>query len=305
MRGALVVLLIVLGGCGTGSWSDRLPPRLLESEISEDGKEIQLRFDEPIASAEASVDGASTTLGEAEGPTVPLLLPQGLEPGSGHVWEAEVVDASRNTSSVAGKFYAPNEDPATLRLNEVRVAGSGSRSDFVELRVEREGGLGGWTLEAWTGPKARQRLVLPDLGVHAGELIVVRFRPPEEPTDTVASAHEYWLAEAKGLSPTKGAIVLRQHPDGPVAEALVYSKKAGEGSTLAEAAGLASTEELDPTGCTPTRTWSRVEGGWIITATGGATPGAPNSLTPWAGPPSSRGGSTTTKERRKRRGLPR
>jgi hypothetical protein len=238
---------------------------------------------------------------------VPIVLPGGLPPGSGHLWEAEVVDPSRNTTSVAGKFYAPNERPASLRLNEVRIAGSGNRSDFVELRVEADGNLGGWTLEAWTTPQARQRLVLPDAPANKGDLVVVRFRTPEEPTDTAPTAREYWPSEAKGLSPTKGVIVLRPAPQGEPLEALVYSKKPGDAVVLAEAAGWTGAGELDPTGCTPTRTWSRLEdGGWIVTATGGSTPGEPNSSTPWEGLISSRAGSTTTKERTKppRRAVP-
>lgn len=283
------VTLLGLLGCGVVPQGDLNPPRLMETEVSADGQELALSFDEPLFGAESGIDHEPLRPTAVEGTQVKVPLPQGMTPGTGHVWSAEVADERENVTTVGGKFHAPNPNPAGVRLNEVRVAGSGTHTDMVELRVEAGGSLGGWTVEVWTGPEARQRTVLPDRVVTTGSLVVVRYRSPEEPTDTADGALEYWQAESKGLPGTKGLVVLRQKPDGAPTDGLLYSKKPGEAQDLGVAVGWLG-PELDPTGCTATRTWCRTDGPpaeWIIVATGGATPGGANRLTPWAGPTSS------------------
>jgi len=269
----------------------------METEVSADGQELALSFDESLGGAVSAVDHGVTQPTPVDGPRVKVPLPGGMKPGSGHVWTAEVSDEQTNVTSVGGKFYAPNPRPAGVRLNEVRVAGSGTHTDMVELRIEAGGSLGGWTIEAWSGPEARQRTVLPDVEVAAGDLIVVRYKAPDEASDTAPGARQFWQTEGKGLAGTKGLVLLRPHPDGKPTDGLLYSKKPGEGLPLATAAGWVG-PEFDPTGCTATRTWCRTDDAanpWIIVTSGSSTPGAANALTPWAGPPSSHGETPKTK----------
>lgn len=288
-------MLIAVVACEPPPY-DTLPPRLLSSQVAADGSVVELTFDEPLARAEVRVDEASPTLISVESTRVKVPLPSGLRAGSGHVWTAEVTDPQNNVTTVAGKFHAANQRPALLRLNEVRIAGAGTHTDFVELRVEAPGSLGGWTVEVWSGPESRQRLVLPDEEVSVGAFVVVRYKGAQESTDSAPGAIEFWQTDGKGIPGTKGLILLKERSDAEAREGLLYAKKPGEAAALAEAAGWTDRTEKDPSGCTATRTWSRTDAGedWLITANGGSTPGGPNKLKAWAGPPSTRDGTPKT-----------
>ena len=314
----LVALIFLLASCSPPRW-DTTPPRLLEAEVSADGKQLTLEFDEPVA--EATTGGDFTTEkapARVEGEQVKVVLPPGLKPGKGYQWTAEVKDAGTNLTSLAGRFYGPNDHPAGLRLNEVRIAGSGTHTDLVELRVESPGSLGGWTLEALSGPETRQKIILPDVTVAVGEFVVVHYRPTgatEEKNETSTpdasggsdadpTAWDFWQPEGKGLSGVKGVLLLRPSPGAAPIDGLVYSSRPEEGTALAQAAGWQG-EERSPEGCTATRTWSRTDDltpNWIITATGGATPGRPNSVIPWAGSANRSGTPKTKGGKRRRRG---
>jgi hypothetical protein len=308
----------VLTGCEPPPPEDRRPPQLIDTRVSPSGQELTLEFDEPVAQASTGGDFSprppeATVAGE----TVSVGLPGGLKPGRGYHWTAEVTDAGQNVTSVQGKFYGPNAHPAALRLNEVRIAGSGAHTDLVELRVEAPGSLGGWTLDAY-GTPARQRFILPDCSVAQGDFVVVHLKPAglEAEKDETSlpdasggaeaepQAWDFWLREGKGLSAVKGAVVLRPRPDAAPTDALLYGKNPGDGDPLAAAAGWTGREQLNPEGATATRTWSRTDETpprWILTANGGATPGKANKLTPWAGPTSSRKAVSKSKGRRVRR----
>ena len=297
----MLLLGLVVMACQPSPPPDLLPPQLLGASVDTGGHDLSLQFSEPVEEAQAEVeDPPSPEPARIEGPTVKVPLPRTLKPGQDYRWKAEVKDAQKNLTSVAGRFYGPNSHPAGLRLNEVRVAGSGTKTDLIELRVEADGSLGGWTLEVWSGPEAKQRLVFPDVEVTAGQFVVVdcRAAPKNSTQKSADSSAAYVLPASKGLSATKGFLALRQSPTGPITDGLLYSKVAGQGVPIAQAAGWNGTDELDPSGCTATRTWSRtdeVPAKWLLVANGCATPGSANKLTPWAGPPSIPVDSATTK----------
>jgi hypothetical protein len=273
---------------------DTRPPVLIDAQVSDDGSAVALTFDEPVASVRAGGDVAPSPAPAVAGPKVTVALARDLKPGRPYQWSAEVADPGNNETSLAGRFYGPNGHPAALRLNEVRIAGSGDHPDFVELRAEAGGNLGGWTLEVRSSASSATKLVLPDQTVEPGDLVVVwtKAPPPGE-----AGTPSYLLAGAKGLPGTKGTVVLRPAPGKEPVDGLAWAAKPGEGEALARASGWTAPGELDPAGCTSTRTWSRTDegGGWILTATGGATPGRPNKAIPWAGPPASRPATPKTK----------
>jgi len=307
-----LVLVFALLGCEPLPPADNRPPRLMDTLVSETGTELALDFDEPVVEATAGGNFAQAPATKVEGDRVKVALPPNLKPGKDYRWTAEVKDAGSNLTSVAGRFYGPNDHAAGLRLNEVRIAGSGTHTDMVELRVESSGSLGGWTVDAYASVESRQRLVLPDRQVSAGELVVVHYKPTGDPaekdetasadasggSDADPAAWDFWQPEGRGLSAVKGLVALRARPDSPPLDALLYSKAPGDGSPLAEAAGWKERDELSPDGCTATRTWSRTDDAtptWIVTANGGATPGKPNKLTPWGGPTSTRKTPTKSK----------
>ncbi len=280
MRTFIVGALFGLAGCIPSVWQTT-PPQLIAAVVNADANELALEFDKPVAGAVVGGD-VGPAAPRVQGQRVTAGLAPGLKAGGRYVWSAEVKDSAGNQTSVAGRFYGPNDHPASLRLNEVRVAGSGDHTDFVELKVAAAGSLGGWTLDAYTGPDARQRLVFPDVGVTEGELVVVRYR--EGVSDT-RGAREFRVPQPKGLSATKGLLALRPSPaEGPL-DALLYSKVAGEAAALAATAGWTGRDELNPENCTATRTWNRTAAGsWVLSANGGASPGQPNSTTVWSGP---------------------
>ena len=276
MRMVVFAVMLILSGCVPSPWQ-ATPPQLLSAVVSAQTNGLALEFDKPVERVTVGGDVAKVPVVTGKRVTV-ALAPQ-LTPGKRYGWSAEVNDSGGNQTSVAGRFYGPNDHAASLRLNEIRVSGSGDHTDFVELRAERAGSLGGWTVDVYAGPDARQRLVLPDTAVARGELLVVRYRAGNSDTK---GAREFGQREGKGLSATKGLIVLRPEPGAAPSDGLLYAKTAGDGAPLAQAAGWSGTDELNPESCTPTRTWNRNEDGhWFVSANGGATPGQPNSTTVW------------------------
>ena len=169
MRYFSFFLALTLLGCEPIPPGDTQPPRLVETVVSDKGGELSLVFDEPLAEAKAGGDFTPEAEATVDGGRVRVVLPADLKPGKGYRWTAEVQDAEHNLTSVTGRFYGPNDHPAGLRLNEVRIAGSGTHTDFVELAVVKAGSLGGWTIDVFSGPEARQRMVLPDKAVSAGD----------------------------------------------------------------------------------------------------------------------------------------
>jgi hypothetical protein len=270
--------------------------------VSSETHELALEFDKPVN--QIAMDGdINARSPRVDGSRVTVDLAPRLTPGKRYAWSAEVKDAGGNQTSVAGRFYGPNDHPALLRLNEVRVAGAGEHTDFVELKVERAGSLGGWTLDAYTAADARQRLVLPDKAVAKGELIVIRYR--EGPSDT-KGALEFRLPDGKGLSATKGLLVLRPEPAGSPTDGLLYSKTPGDGAPLGRSGGWTDSSELNPEACTSTRTWNRTEdGSWFLSANGGATPGQPNTTTVWTSTPKKKPKSSAKANPRGSRRVPR
>ncbi len=289
--------LLLTVSCVPSPWHTT-PPQLLAAVVDGERRELALEFDQPVdrAALSGDVDAASVTV---EGARVTGALNKGLVPGKRYGWAADIQDRAGNQTTLAGRFYGPNDHPAMLRLNEVRVAGSGDHTDFVELSAQSAGSLGGWTLDVYASSESRQRLVLPDTPVTKGELVVVRYI--DGPSDT-KGAREFRPPEGKGLSAAKGLLILRPSPSAPPTDGLLYSKTPGAGADLARDLGWSSAE-LNPEYCTPTRTWNRVGDGWMLAATGGATPGQPNSTTIWAGPTTPRKPSKT-KSRPRRDSIP-
>jgi hypothetical protein len=288
--------LLAFSGCVPSPWQTT-PPQLIAAVVDGAANELALEFDKPVAEATVGGDLAPTAP-RVDGPKVTAALAEDLKPGGRYGWSAEVKDSGGNQTSVAGRFYGPNDHPASVRLNEVRVAGSGDHTDFVELKVEAAGSLGGWTLDAYTGADAKQRLVFPDVAVKAGELIVVRYR--DGASDT-RGAREFRPAQPKGLSASKGLLALRPTPADPPSDALLYSKDSGGAAAIAQAAGWQGRDELNPEYCTATRTWNRTAtGAWVLSANGGATPGQPNGTTVWGGPTPKKTAKPKARRRRPR-----
>ena len=310
---------LFLTGCAPLPLFDTMPPQLVDTLVSPDGSELALDFDEPVTEAKAETDAsAQAPTPTVEGARVKVSLPRGLKPGRDYRWTAEVRDTGGNLTSVSGRFYGPNDHPASLRLSEIRVAGSGKHTDFVELKVLTGGSLGGWTVDAFSGPESRQRTALPDIDASSGDFVVIHYKPTGDPaeknesdsretsggSDTEPTAWDFWQTDGKGLSAVKGLVALRSRPDGPITDALLYSQHQGEAADIADAAGWPDRQELDPDGCTATRTWCRTEEPapvWMLVANGHATPGKPNRLTPWVAPTSIRSRSSKTRARPKRR----
>lgn len=317
IRPDVLFLCLALTGCQAPPVIDLQPPRLLDAGLSADGDELALNFDEPVSTVEAGGDfSAKPVLPGVAGARVSVPLPADLKPGKAYLWTAEVKDKGNNLTSLAGRFYGPNDHPARLRLNEIRIAGSGPHQDLVELEAETAGSLGGWTVEVWSSPTAKQKKILPDVTVEPGTLIVVHGKVTGDPgeqderaptdasgADTAPAAWDFWLADGKGFPGTKGLVVLRPAPDQPPVDGLLYASQPGDGAPLAAAAGWPGRDQLDPKGCTATRTWCRGEGpeaDWVLVTTGAATPGQPNRIIPWEGVASSRKGTPRTKGRKNR-----
>lgn len=271
------------------------PPRLTSLE-ARDGRTLLLEFDLPLLQAEFSLLDDDGLLGNSQ-----VLWDQNLliidwthqaTPGQLYRFLVRAEAMEGGVMSYQGNWRSPNLNPAQIQLNEVNLAGSSTRPDWIELKVIEKGNLGG--LELLTGQGAKINTYrFPALEVNRGDFVLVHYKltghegeVDELKTkdsalgpETSALAWDLWAHEAPGLVATKGMVALVGQ------DLLAYDNK---GLGLPENTPEASNWfgiPLNPTGITATRTLIRLKNGvlparaldWGIGASGKSSPGQENT----------------------------
>lgn len=240
-----------LPGMIEGDWQ----PPVLATVRAAGVAEVELLFDEPVSLRELTTEPAlGPADSHAEGAALRLHFDAPLEPGAEYWLDATVEDAGGNISSVLVSVYGHNPGLPPVLINEVVCEGSGSRPDWVELRAQEAGNLGGMTLYEGSPGIWDSRYVFPAMEVEAGDYLVVHFKPSGDPaeqdefSDRTASGGanssdtgwDVWVRGGDGIPNSTGALTLTRSPGGGVMDALLYTTKFYDAADELRGFGLAS-----------------------------------------------------------------
>lgn len=231
------------------------------------------------------------------------------------------VASADNSTLMFGSFFSGfNDNVPRMVLSEVQTeySSSNKKCEYIELYIQSDGNLGGVCLySASDGDDSTYEF--PPIEVKAGEFVVVHFRKIEENcidetgTDlslsagqnTSPAARDLWVDNQKARLAKTNVILLEERKNGTVLDALLLGEskktdwpKAEYEYAAARAAacgawlgGSGFESALISDRLTTTRTASRQgdlqtaqAGGkenWLVTATGTASPGKPNSDKPY------------------------
>lgn len=228
LASALMLLLLTIGcGCnqeGPGcinlfAQQDSTPPMLLSAKAI-DTATITLQFSEELRASSITllVNGVENTNHLYKRETIMLYLTSPMPIASSTRLEGRVEDLWGNSTRFALEVWAYNPNRACVLINEFSTKGSGASPDRVELLVTKAGNLSGLTLANGVGPYAKDRCILGDKRVFAGDFIVVSFQ---------AGSDAYQSEHLGGLSSNNGCIVVTESPDwqSPIIDAVLYSNK--------------------------------------------------------------------------------
>lgn len=302
----LLLFLLVATSCGCNqqgpesidlfAQQDSTPPKLLSAKAI-DTATITLKFSEELRSKSIrlQVNGVKDTNYLCKRESITLYLTSAMDIASSTRLEGRVEDLWGNSMCFTIEVWAHNPNRAGLLINEFSTKGSGNNPDRVELRIIKAGNLAGITVANGVGPFAKDRCILGDTKVYAGDFIVIAFQ--EGGTDT-----GYRSEYLGGLSSNNGCITVTESPDweSPILDAVLYSNRTtttfgGFGSRETEQEALLlyqgrhwdsplAEKAIDSTNSTATRTLCRnnysdtnSELDWYVCDTKGASFGGENS----------------------------
>lgn len=227
----LLILLLLTTSCGCNqegpdsinlfAQQDSTPPKLLSAKAV-DTATIALKFNEELRDKSITllVNGKENTNYLYKRETIMLYLTSVMPIASSTRVEGRVEDLRGNSTRFSIEVWAHTPNPASLLINEFSTKGSGNNPDRVELLVTKGGNLAGITIANGVGPNAKDRCILGDKNVFAGDFLVVAFQQGSQPP-------EYSSEHLGGLSSNNGSITVTQSPnwESPVIDAVLYSNK--------------------------------------------------------------------------------
>ncbi|MDR3303563.1 MAG: hypothetical protein LBS86_04040 [Treponema sp.] len=263
-----------------------------------------LHFDRPLE-IESISNGAQVTV------MLKQAIPEGISLSADLLVQAERGD----TLNVLIPFTSRNSHIPSIRITELRTEYSKPKVEFVEFKTASAGNLGSLRVFIASNGMDAPVFTFPSVEVRSGEYILVHLRSLEEGlldetgpsraaspgTEAPADARDFWVPGTGKLLRKTDAVLLMDQDD-KILDAVLLSDNtdpAWAKSTLTEAAALLKaqnvwkgtgnlllpTDAVPSTGTTATRSISRAEAradsdsaaDWYVTATSGASPGAPNS----------------------------
>ena len=220
---------------------------------------VAVSFDEEVRLINARIDPSRQIVESRwEDGALELVVDQELSPGTEYWIDALVEDTAGNRSSLLVSVYGLNTDLPAVLINEFVCEASGNHGDWVELLIVEDGNLGGMTLYEGTPQDWDSRKVLPPVGVHAGDRVIVHFKPQgtadeiDEISDPSAGggrnthpeAFDFWVDGGDGIPNTTGGLVLTEAPEGEIVDAVLYTTKRYEAADDLRGFGLAGQLEL-------------------------------------------------------------
>ncbi|NBK20823.1 MAG: hypothetical protein EOM68_02215 [Spirochaetia bacterium] len=226
-----LLLLLLSTSCGCNqqgpeitnlfAQKDSTPPKLLSAKAI-DTATISIRFSEELhsKSIKLEVNGVKNTNYLCVRDTLMLYLTSPMEIASSTRLEGRVEDPWGNSTSFAIDVWAHNPNRAGILINEFSTKGSANNPDRVELRITKAGNLAGITIANGVGPSAKDRCILGDKKVFAGDFVVIAFQQGDAGIQNVSE-------QTGGLSSNNGCITVTESPDweSPILDAVIYSNK--------------------------------------------------------------------------------
>jgi hypothetical protein len=242
--GALLVATIITGCTALpelpemirGDWQ---PPILVATE-ARDTDRIALVFDEEVALCEAALDPDHAVVASRwHDGALKLHIEPAMTAGTEYWIDATVEDVAGNISSILVSAWGLNTELPEILINEFVCEGSGTRPDWVELRVLGAGNMGGMTLYEGSPGIWDSRYVFGPMEVSAGDYLVVHFKPqviPEEIDEyesplvsggynATPQGYDFWVRGGDGIPNSTGALTLCDWPGGPIRDAVLYTTK--------------------------------------------------------------------------------
>ncbi len=306
----ILMLLLLTTGCGCNqegpkitdlfAQQDSTPPKLLSAKAI-DTASITVKFTEELQSKSImlKVNGVRNTNYLCVRDTLMLYLPSPMEIATSTRLEGRVEDQWGNSTRFSVEVWAHNPNRAGILINEFSTKGSANNPDRVELRITKAGNLAGITVSNGVGSYIKDRCILGDTQVFAGDFVVIAFQQGET---EMPNTSEY----LGGLGSNNGSITVTESPDweSPVLDAVLYSNRttttySGFGSKETEACALLlyqgrqwdsqlAEKAIDSTNSTATRTLCRYnysdtnsEQDWYVCDTREASFGGENSTIPY------------------------
>ena len=148
-------------------------------------------------------------------------------------------DNCKNQLSLMLSFYGYNANLPTVVLNEIRLEGSSSRPDLLELYCKSSGNIAGLTFCRGVSSDCDFLYIFPSLEVEQGDYILLHVKPDgiTEEVNELSSksvsggkeasdnAWDFWLEFQNGLSATNGVLSLYNSPGGNLEDCFVYSNR--------------------------------------------------------------------------------
>jgi hypothetical protein len=240
-------LMLILSGCfpfpdrNRNSYGDITPP-VFTGLSAESPTTVTFNFDEAVTPKPELFrlsDNLQLSSVTFAGSTVTVTTNASMLPGRRYNAEVHVTDNRANHSAIITSFYGYNDKVPDIVINEIRVNGSKSRPDAVELLVKSPGNTAGLTIYRGSSGFNESGLTLPPIKVAKGDYFVIHFRPEglEQEIDEVSdktvsggresgdSHYDFWVKDGAGLSGTNGTVSLYTNPSGSLIDTIVYSNR--------------------------------------------------------------------------------
>lgn len=206
-------------------------PEAFEIVFNEEVKPIQKSF---------SFNPATTAVSpNSSGDTLTVSLSPAVQAGGECLLSGEAQDAAGNTTRFLFSFVGYNDDPATLRLNEIQTgkntASSNLHRDYMEFIVEKGGNLGGIQVQ-WANTIKIMSSTFPPSEAAKGSIVVLHCAPEGIPAekdemgsdlslsggiDSSPGGRDFWTSSG-GIPDGTGIILLRLREGDPPVDGIFF-----------------------------------------------------------------------------------
>ncbi len=236
---SFLLVLMLIGCLPFLDWREPLeldykPPVLVGWEVVS-AEKVRLEFNEEVV----AMGNEKEFLLEASGTVVEMNYLNPMEPGKEVKGAIVVEDRFKNRLELLLSLYGYNPNVPELKLNELRLNGSGKRLDMAEMICLSSGSLAGVTFYRGLPGDYDFFFVFPNVQVEKGDYIVLHVAPTGDPSEinevsrkdeasgleVEANAWDFWLPKKEGLSGTNGVLSIAKAPGGELLDAIIYSNR--------------------------------------------------------------------------------
>jgi hypothetical protein len=242
----VLIVLLLVPGCGPFSYVreavdvDICPP-VFKRLIMNEPETLKLIFDEPVLVNMESIciDSGLTVREVISEDTAVIFRIENQIAGKEYSLEAYFEDKKGNSVNLIIRFYGFNPSLPHIIINEFITQGTKTHPDLVELKVIKEGNMGGVVFYEGTPLHWEHRLIFPAFSVEEGDFILLHVKPEDIPVevdepgnkntsggcDASDTAFDFWVKDGNGLANNNGVITLYSRPGGTILDGVLYSER--------------------------------------------------------------------------------